>query len=301
MLSSSLQEYLYQILSNKLGLKISSLQLHSIGGGSINDTYQVKMNSNRKLFLKLNSIAKYPRLFEKEKNGLEFLDKQKIIHVPAVISCEEIDNYQILLLEWIEGGLKSGDFWKQFGEKLARLHQRTWPNKDGGTLFGLDEDNYMGALVQVNHPTDTWIDFFSRYRLQPQIKLATQKGFLQTKHLSAFENLHPRLQEIFGEENSSLVHGDLWSGNFMCGQGSEPVLIDPAIYFGHRSMDLAMTTLFGGFDRTFYESYNYHFPFPKNYHAQWDICNLYPLLIHLNLFGAGYLGQVESILERFRY
>ena len=115
-----------------------------------------------------------------------------------------------------------------------------------------------------------WIEFFVHRRLQPQIEIAGINHLLHAKHLTAFENLYRRLGNIFNNEQPSLLHGDLWSGNFMCDQNSEPVLIDPAVYFGHRSMDLAMTTLFGGFERSFYESYNYHFPFPNNYDEQWD-------------------------------
>jgi Fructosamine-3-kinase len=146
----------------------------------------------------------------------------------------------------------------------------------------------------------TPVSFFVRRRLQPQIEIARVNQLLHAKHLTAFENLYHELGNIFNNEQPSLLHGDLWSGNFMCDQNSGPVLIDPAVYFGHRSMDLAMTTLFGGFERSFYESYNHHFPFPNNYDEQWDVCNLYPLLIHLNLFGSGYLSQIENILRKFR-
>jgi fructosamine-3-kinase len=292
-MNASIQKYLNQFLSDRLRLEISTLQFHSIGGGSINETYQVIINHKVKLFLKTNSVKKFPGLFQKEKNGLEFLGKQKIIHVPLEIDCDEIDDLQILLLEWIEGGLKTEKFWKQFGEQLAALHHVT------NSHFGFKENNYMGALTQLNNQEKNWLEFFIHYRLQPQIEIAAEKHLLQMKHLDAFEHLYSKLTVIFNNEEPSLLHGDLWSGNFMCNQDSEPVLIDPAVYFGHRSVDLAMTTLFGGFDKLFYESYNYHFPFPDNYEEQWDICNLYPLLIHLNLFGSGYLSQIESTLKRF--
>ncbi|HKB43117.1 MAG TPA: fructosamine kinase family protein, partial [Chitinophagaceae bacterium] len=175
----------------------------------------------------------------------------------------------------------------------------TWSGNNGKTLFGFAEDNYMGALPQMNTQKENWIDFFIHCRLQPQIKLAVEKKLIRAKHIATFENLYSKLLFIFNDENSSLLHGDLWAGNFMCNENSQTVLIDPAVYFGHRSMDLAMTTLFGGFDKLFYESYNYYFPFPHNYDEQWEICNLYPLLIHLNLFGSSYLGQIESILRKF--
>jgi len=289
-----IQKYLNQLLPSKLGRDISSLQFHDVGGGSINDTYEVIINHNTRFFLKFNSATKYPALLRKEENGLEFLGKQKIIHVPSVIACDEIDGFQILLLEWIEDGLKTRNFWREFGEQLACLHHITH------SQFGFGEDNYMGALPQINNEQKSWIDFFVYYRLQPQIEMAGERHLLQANHRGAFEDLYPKLNTIFNKEKPSLLHGDLWSGNFMCNQTSEPVLIDPAVYFGHRCMDLAMTTLFGGFDKSFYESYHYHFPFPHNYHEQWEICNLYPLLIHLNLFGSRYLGEIETILTKFR-
>jgi fructosamine-3-kinase len=294
-MNTVIQKYLNQFLPEKLSLQASSLRLHSVGGGSINGTYQVTINHNTNFFLKINSAKKYPALFEKEKNGIEFLGKEKAIHVPAVIACGEIDNYQILLLEWIVPGIRTEQFWKSFGKQLAELHYVSNPQ------FGFTEANYMGALPQANDPKDNWIDFFIELRLKPQLKIAEEKRLLQTKHVTAFENLYPKLIGIFNQENPSLLHGDLWSGNYMCNQNSEPVLIDPAVYFGHRNMDIAMTTLFGGFDKQFYESYNYHFPFPNNYYEQWEICNLYPLLIHLNLFGLGYLGQIERVLKKFEW
>lgn len=295
----SIQKYLNQFFPEAFPSKKGSLQFQSIGGGCINQTYGVKFNGNRQFFLKVNSVTSYPGLFQKEKNGLEFIAAQKIIRVPSVILFSEIDNYQMLLLEWIEGGIKTENFWKIFGQQLAALHRQTWVDKNGRRLFGFDENNYMGSLVQHNDQNQEWTEFFVNARLLPQIKLATEKQLLDKKNVGAFGNLFSRLSEIFSNESSALLHGDLWGGNFMCDEKSQPVLIDPAVYFGHRSMDLGMTTLFGGFDKIFYEVYNYHFPFPKNYREQWEICNLYPLLIHLNLFGSGYLGQIERTLRRF--
>ncbi|MES1215109.1 MAG: fructosamine kinase family protein [Bacteroidota bacterium] len=287
------------MLSEKSGLKISSLQFFPVGGGSINNTYQVRVNKTFKFFLKLNSISKFPALFEKEKNGLEFINRHKIIITPEIIACGNVEDQQLLLLEWIEGGLKTAEFWKEFGKQLAALHRQTWSTTEGEPLFGFTEDNYMGALPQVNQQKNSWIDFFIHCRLQPQIKLARDKQLLHAKQITAVENLYLRLSSIFNAESSSLLHGDLWSGNFMCTENVHPVLIDPAVYFGHRNMDLAMTTLFGGFDKAFYESYHYHYPLASNYREQWEICNLYPLLIHLNLFGSGYLGQIDITLQKF--
>jgi len=299
LMKSSIQKYLNQFLSKEFPSAKGSLQFQSIGGGCINETYRVKLNEHLQFFLKVNSVTKHPGLFQKEKNALGFIAAQKIIRVPSVILFGEIDDSQVLLLEWIDDGIKTENFWKLFGQQLAAFHRQTWVDNNGEPLFGFEEENYIGSLRQQNDPNQKWTEFFVNARLQPQIKLGRENHLIDRKHLDAFDNLFTRLPGIFSDETSALLHGDLWSGNFMCNTYSQPVLIDPAVYFGHRSMDLAMTTLFGGFDKTFYDAYNYDFPFPKNYREQWEACNLYPLLVHLNLFGTGYLSQIEQTLRRF--
>lgn len=293
MLSKQTEDFIGHELSKKLNTS-ASIRLQPVGGGSINNTYKVAVPGQQNFFLKLNNANRYPGLFEKEKNGLKFLSEQNCINIPSVILCNIYSDNQILLLEWMSSGPRSENFWKQFGEKLARLHQCS------NEQFGFIEDNYMGALPQKNSFMNKWTDFFMENRLIPQMELAIQKNLLPNKYSDSFQKLFKKLDSVFNEEKPSLVHGDLWSGNFMCNERSEPVLIDPAIYFGHRSMDLAMTTLFGGFDRTFYDSYHYHFPFPPNYDEQREICNLYPLLIHLNLFGQSYLHDITSTLKKFK-
>ena len=283
-MSFSLQTALSELLN--VGVK----EIETIGGGCINETYGVR-TSDGDFFCKTNSASKFPHLFEKEKHGLELLAKRKIIRVPNVINFSEKDDQQILILEWIEEGNRTNQFWKTFGKQLAALHYVT------SDKFGLEEDNYMGSVAQLNSEQINWTEFFITQRLQPLIKLC--QHYLTLKHFHHFEVLYKRLPEIFNEEKPSLLHGDLWSGNFMCDETESPVLIDPAVYFGHRSVDLAMTTLFGGFHSLFYESYHYYFPLPDNYKEQWKSCNLYPLLIHLFLFGQSYLSQIEQTLEEF--
>jgi fructosamine-3-kinase len=271
---------------------INKLDVQSIGGGSINDTYQLQFD-NKKVFCKINSVSKFPQLFFKERAGLTLISQQNVIKTTQVIDCFETDQHQILLMEWIKEGERTEAFWKKFGEQLAALHKIT------GNNFGLYEDNYMGSVPQENKVQSDWIKFFIHQRLQPLIKRCNEKNLLASHHQKMFEQLFVKLPRFFEPaEAPSLLHGDLWSGNFMCSHSSEPVLIDPAVYFGHRSMDLAMTTLFGGFHKTFYEAYSSNFSFPNNYKEQWEICNLYPLLIHLYLFGRSYLPQIEQILKQ---
>jgi fructosamine-3-kinase len=158
----------------------------------------------------------------------------------------------------------------------------------------------MGSIPQQNTAQNTWTTFYWKQRLMPLIIQCRQQNLLAQKHEALFQKLARKLSSIFNEqEKPALVHGDLWSGNFMCSTTEEPYLIDPAIYFGHRSIDLGMTTLFGGFHPLFYEAYHYHYPFPANHKEQWNVCNLYPLLIHLLLFGKGYLPQIENTLRYF--
>lgn len=284
------------VIRQKLSNYFSShenLNIQPIGGGSINQTYCLHAGK-KKFFCKINSTNTFPHLFLKEKNGLERIAMTNTITVPTIIDFFEAEGQQILLLEWIEEGPRTERFWKAFGESLAALHQNT------AAGFGLDEDNYMGSVPQSNCVHFAWTDFFLHERLQPMIKRCAECNLLTPVHQRQFENLFPKLKSLFEPAvKSSLLHGDLWSGNFMCNQIGEPVLIDPAVYYGHPSVDLAMTTLFGGFHHLFYEAYNDSSPFPANYKEQWAVCNLYPLLVHLYLFGRSYLSQIEETLKRF--
>jgi fructosamine-3-kinase len=264
-----------------------------ISGGSINHTYQLAFEG-RKLFVKTNSASKFPHLFQKEKNGLEQIARQNGIRTPGIVDCFEGNGHQVLILEWIGQGAMTSRFWKLFGTQLAALHHISAP------YYGLHEDNFMGSLPQSNKTTDNWSTFFIHQRLEPLVARCTAADLLTNRHRKQFENLYLKLPGVFEPApRPSFLHGDLWSGNFICNERSEPVLIDPAIYFGHSSVDLGMTTLFGGFPPAFYEAYHYHAPFPTNYKEQWQAANLYPLLVHLLLFGKVYLRQVEQILHEF--
>jgi protein-ribulosamine 3-kinase len=290
---TEIKSLIYNKLLQLYGLKAGSIEFESVGGGCINETYKISFNE-RQLFCKVNSATKFPHLFEKEGHGLNLIARQHVIKVPKVIACFEAGGKQALLLEWINEGERTDNFWKRFGEQLAALHQVT------NEHFGLDEDNYMGSVVQPNKPTARWTDFFAGQRLQPLVEQCISKGLLSNRHQSLFEDLYKKLLSVFPDDQQpALVHGDLWSGNFMCDEKSEPVLIDTASYFGHPSVDLGMSTLFGGFRNGFYEAYHYHSPFPSNHKEQWEVCNLYPLLIHLILFGSSYLSQIETILHRY--
>ena len=154
-------------------------------------------------------------------------------------------------------------------------------------------------MYQQNNSHTNWTDFFIQERLQIQIKLARDHHQIESTTISKFEKLYHRLDDIFPKEQPALLHGDLWSGNFMVDEKGAPVIMDPAVYYGHREMDIAMTKLFGGFDNQFYDAYNAHFQLEKGWKSRIDICNLYPLLVHVNLFGGSYLQQVKNIITKF--
>jgi protein-ribulosamine 3-kinase len=274
------------------------LAFKSVGGGSINEAWQIN-TGDQKFFCKINSNNEYPGLFTREAEGLEAIRNTNCIECPSVISVSAFRDQQVLLLEWIEPGTPQTGSWDQFGEHLAKLH--AWKDASvSATNFGFHHDNYMGSLEQSNTFTHDWCTFFREQRLEPQLTLAMKQRLVSPDHLKQFEYLYQKLPGIFSETSPSLVHGDLWSGNFLFNEKHHPVLIDPAVYYGIPAIDLAMTTLFGGFDEKFYKAYHYWSPLPSNYQDQWTVCNLYPLLIHLNLFGRGYLSSIESGLRRFR-
>jgi protein-ribulosamine 3-kinase len=279
-------------LSKYLHSSPGKIQYSSVGGGSINQAFRLSTGTHT-FFLKINSTRLFPGLFLKEASGLEKLSSSGSIKTPDVIACFEEGEKQCLLLKWVEEGERTAGFWKKFGEALAALHQVR------SNQFGWEEDNYMGSVRQLNGRESSWTDFFREKRLKPLVAVCDKK--LDDQQKKAFEKLYLKLDQFFEKESQpSLLHGDLWSGNFLCDQKNDPVLIDPAVYFGHSSVDLGMTTLFGGFSREFYESYHYHSPFAPNYREQWKIVNLYPLLIHVHLFGSSYLSGIDQTLSEFK-
>ncbi len=291
-LPGSLVEQLSERLSHHLGREVDIEQERPVGGGSINDSYRLDTNEGP-FFVKVNHADQFPSMFVAEAHGLDLLGASETIRVPRVIATGEDHDDSFILMEWVEGGLKNDAFWTDFGRSLAALHRQTAPT------FGLDRDNYIGSLKQVNTPRDNWADFFVHCRLEPQVRMAHDRKRIGDGDVLRFERLYARLGELFPQEPPALLHGDLWNGNFICNAKGQPVLIDPAVYYGHREMDIAMTKLFGGFDEGFYTAYNETWPLAAGWEERVDLCNLYPLLVHVNLFGGEYVGQVQEVVKRF--
>lgn len=275
----------------KLGIHTGGILAHRpVGGGSINRCYEVQTGDEH-FFVKVNAHREFPGMFEAEAAGLNLLNAHSSFRIPRVVGHTVVVESQFLIMEFLENGRETRDFWADFGRRLAQMHAKT------SSGFGLDHDNYIGSLPQRNDRTDAWSEFFVSHRLEPQLRMAG--SWFDASDRAAFEWLFQRLSEFFPEEVPSLLHGDLWSGNYLCGLGGEPVLIDPAVYYGHRLMDLGMSLLFGGFGSEMYEAYHDMQPLPTNWRDGAEVANLYPLLVHVNLFGGSYVSQVRQILRRY--
>lgn len=274
------------------GLSEEINHTQSIGGGSINSAFKISTR-NDSWFLKFNSARAHPQMFESEYHGLKLMADSKTIRIPEPFYFYEGDQYSCILMEWIDQGARTTDFWTRFAQELAQMHQCS------EEYFGLDFDNYMGSLPQKNTPHPDFISFFIQERLEPQIKLARDDGYISPKHIKHCERMYAELASIFPEEKPALVHGDLWNGNFMNDENGNPLIMDPAVYFGHREVDIAMTTMFGGFSSEFYEAYQNFYPMEKSWESRLDYYKLYPILIHVNLFGYSYVSSFERIISRF--
>ena len=281
-----------ELLSQYLEGETEILRSSSIGGGCINHAMKIETRQ-ADFFLKWNNAQQFPSMFKTEANGLVLLKEANEIGVPKVIGFDDTGSYSFIILEFISSGRRIKTFWEDFGSSLARLHQNS------SEFFGLNYDNYIGSLPQSNSQKKSWIEFFIEERLEKQIAIAKNSGAISHSVIAQFNHLYKRLQEIIPEEKPSLLHGDLWNGNFMVGSDGKAWMVDPAVYYGHREMDLAMSRLFGGFSGEFYKSYNETFPLQKGFDLRVDIHNLYPLLVHVNLFGGSYLSEVKNILSRF--
>lgn len=264
-------------------------RVSAVGGGCIAETARVTFASGNVFFLKFGAFD--PTLFRKEANGLNALRTAGALRVPQVFLATE----RLLLLEWIPPGRKPPDFFERFGRALAGLHRVR------GASFGFFEDNFIGATPQPNPPTATWSEFYVTHRLHFQFRLAERKGYVTPSFARNYARLEARVPEILSgsEEPPTLLHGDLWSGNYLVDEAGAPCLIDPAVYYGHREAELAMTKLFGGFPPVFHHAYAQAFPLPPGHAYRENLYKLYHVMNHLNLFGRGYLPQALSLVEGY--
>lgn len=266
-----------------------------VSGGDISQAARVRLAGGAQILVKWRS-GSLPGLFSAERRGLELLRAAGALRTPEVLAqAEATATYPAFIaLEWLNSGSKSNRSAEALGHGLAAQHRVL------ASFFGLDHANFIGANPQPNEPGDNWVSFFREQRLGFQMELAGRNGFLPVQRARRLEVLLARLGGWLPAHPSvSLLHGDLWGGNWLATASGEAVLIDPAVYYGHREADLAFTELFGGFPAAFYAAYQASWPLDRGYEERKDLYNLYHLLNHLNLFGEGYGGSVDSILQRF--
>ena len=276
-------------LGEAVGRRVNLHAAREVGGGCINRTYQAS-DGKQNWFVKVND-ANRADLFAAEAEGLRAL-AQGPLRVPRVMCQGEALGRSFLVLEWLEVGAGVPADYAKLGEQLACLHALTGPQHGWGC------DNYIGSTPQTNTVNASWPRFFARARLAPQLALARSNG--HNGLTARGEKLVEALPRLFGAHapQPSLLHGDLWSGNTAFLADGIPVVFDPAVYYGDREADLAMTELFGGFAQDFYAAYHAHSALDPGYRVRKALYQLYHVLNHANLFGGAYAAQAQAVIGR---
>lgn len=273
-------------------LGLHPTRVSPVHGGDINQAFKV-FRGDQAFFIKINQAAAFPGMMEKEARGLDALRKESLFRIPAVEAVGEWQGLQWLLLEWLTPAPRQTDFWKRFGEALAHQHLLQQ------SAFGWTEDNYIGRLPQSNRTHANWTDFYLQERIRPLVQLLVDTKQFSAEMFNRLEKLQNVIQNEFPTEAPALLHGDLWSGNFSCTGDGYPTIFDPAVYAGHREMDIGMTQLFGGFDSSFIEAYHHYYPLEQNWRKRLPLTQLYPILVHAVLFGGQYVQEARSIISGY--
>ena len=271
-------------------------QFHTIqplSGGSISSAYLLKWDKGA-YFLKVNTYSDALEMFRAEQKGLQAIENTATIAVPKVHQVDVYDNKAFLLMDYVESKSASDNNYKELGTQLAKLHL------NHKYKFGFTSDNFIGSLPQSNKQHSDWASFYWNERISPQLKLAKHKKMLKAAEIISEQTAISVFEELLGRDiRPSVLHGDLWGGNYLIDAHGTPYLIDPATFWGHSMVDIAMSRLFGGFGNEFYSAYHNIIPKTDNYNAQIDLYQLYFLLVHLNLFGKSYYKSVAGILEKY--
>jgi protein-ribulosamine 3-kinase len=265
-----------------------------LSGGNINEAFELRLANGQCAFLKSNAHAPL-EMFAREARGLDFLRSAGALRIPQVLSCSaEHEQPSFLLLEFLRPAAPCPGFDELLGRGLAALH------RFGAPSFGWPESNFIGRLPQANRAHATWAEFFRVERLEAQLRSAVNARRAPPALGHDFERLFARLPELVGEnEPPARLHGDLWGGNLHVDERGAPCLVDPAVYGGHREVDLAMMQLFGGFSARVFSAYAEAFPLSSGHRERVSLYLIYPLLVHLNLFGGSYLSSVQRALKQY--
>ncbi|MEM1207346.1 MAG: fructosamine kinase family protein [Acidobacteriota bacterium] len=282
------------VVARATGHRADVVSSRPVGGGCIHDARTVTLDDGRRVFVKA-SAQPAPHIFEREAEGLGALGAAEVLRVPAVFGHGDAGGTAFLVMEAIDAGAPGPGFFEAFGEGLAQLHRAATADR-----WGFSHDNYIGATPQPNPWRDDWTSFWHGQRLGHQLTLARRAGLSDPELDRLGDRILDRLGDLLGDvdEPPALLHGDLWSGNYLVGPRGEPVLIDPAVYYGHREADLAMARLFGGFPDPFYRAYGREWPLAPGSERRLVLYELYHMLNHLNLFGTGYRSGCISRMRR---
>lgn len=277
-------------ISSLLSEKI--LSANPISGGDISAAYFLKA-AHKNYFLKVNDKPFALEMFRTEQQGLQAIENSHTIAVPHVHLVDSHEGKSFLLMDFIESKRPDTSDYQRFGTQLAHLHQCTQSG------FGFPTDNFTGSLPQSNTPHKTWAEFYWHERIAPQLELARSAQLLCSEEIPQAEKAIAVFNTTFGEVTPSLLHGDLWGANYLIATNGTPYLIDPATYYGHSMVDIAMSKLFGGFREEFYDAYHKIIPKSKNDNQQIELYQFYYLLVHLNLFGSTYHSSISAILRKY--
>ena len=281
---------LRNVLEQTLGSAVT--RVTRLSGGSINEAAEVFLDDGTRVFVKTHDSAP-AGMFEAEARGLRWLEEAGAIRVPRVLAVSDTPP-AFLALELLSPSRRRANFDEELGRSLAALHAF------GAPCFGLDHDNFIGSLPQSNAAAPDWPRFYWESRLEPQLRRAVDRGLIARKTRSRFDRLQSALPDLVGpDEPPSRLHGDLWSGNLHVDERGAPCIIDPAAYGGHREVDLAMMRLFGGFGERVFSAYAEAMPLCPGVEGRVLLYQLYPLLVHVNLFGGSYVGSVERALASY--
>ncbi len=282
------------VLEERTGRRTAITEVKAVGGGCISPTARIRTAAGDLFFLKWLDGELPDSLLGAEAAGLHELAAAAALRVPEVIGVSRSSAPPWLLLEWLEPGAESRAGWERLGSGLAALH------RSGAARFGAERQNFIGSLPQDNRPLSDWSEFWRELRLEPQLRRAEERGLLGMEDRRRFDDLYSRLSDLLSpaeEDGPSLLHGDFWSGNVLMLQAGDAAVIDPSVYHGHREVDLAMAELFGGFGSGFRAAYDASWPVAPGYPTRRAVYQLYYLLVHVNLFGGGYVGRTRSALS----
>ncbi|MGZ5050315.1 MAG: fructosamine kinase family protein [Methylobacter sp.] len=278
-------------IESATGQACQFVKAQALAGGDINSAYRLH-TENGSFFVKLNRPDLLD-MFEAEAAGLHDLMQTQALRIPQPVVCGQTDDHAFLVLEYIPLQRLDNRGEQRLGRQLAELHRQPQP------YFGWHRDNTIGSTEQANGRYNDWISFWQQQRLGRQLALAEANGYcgrLQALGSKLCANLAPLFSDY--QPEPALLHGDLWGGNVAGDDRGNPVIYDPACYFGDRETDIAMTELFGGFGPAFYQAYQSIYPLDRGYAQRKTLYNLYHILNHLNLFGSGYLHQAERMIEK---